>query len=163
MTLSIIVAMTQNYVIGKDGKVPWHLPDEAAYFRQTTLGHPVITGRKNYEAIGRPLPERLNVVITTQPNYQTADGVIVVHSLQEALALEAVKNAPEAFIIGGQQVYDEAIPLIDKLYLSIIHTSLMGDTFFNYRPEDWRMEWSQDHPADEKHVYSFTMQRLVRK
>jgi dihydrofolate reductase len=90
MMLSAIVAATENGVIGKDGIMPWRLPDESAYFRQTTLGHPVITGRKNFEAMGRPLPDRLNVVITRQPDYKVPEGAIAVHSLTEALNLPAV-------------------------------------------------------------------------
>src|SRR3954468_20606786 len=108
MILSMIVAVAENGVIGKDGKMPWRLPAESAYFRQTTLGHPVIAGRKNYEAMGRPLPDRLNVVITRQPEYPAPPGVIVVHSLDQALGLPQVKGAEEVFVIGGQQIYEEA-------------------------------------------------------
>lgn len=163
MTLSLIVAAAQNGVIGKGGKMPWHLPDETAYFRQTTMGHPVITGRKNYEGMGRPLPDRLNVVISRQAGYKLPEGVILVHSLSEALALPQVKNAAEVFIIGGAQIYDEAMPLADKLYLTIIHTDIDGDTFFRYNPADWELEWSEYHPADSDNKYAFTIQRFKRK
>jgi dihydrofolate reductase len=135
MPLSIIVAATENNVIGEDGKMPWKLPAESAYFRETTKGHPVITGRKNYEAMGRPLPDRLNIVITRQDEYRVPNGVIVVHSLDEALALPQVQTADEVFIIGGQQIYDEAMPKINKLYLTVIHTQIDGDTFFKYNWE----------------------------
>jgi dihydrofolate reductase len=162
MVLSIIVAAADNGVIGKDGKMPWRLPAESAYFKATTLGHPVITGRKNFEAMGRPLPDRLNVVITRQ-NYAVPDGAVVAHSLQEALALPEVKQADEIFVIGGQQIYDQAMPLTDKLYFTQIDAKIAGDTFFDYNPDEWRMVWSEKHPADEHNEYAFELRQLVRK
>lgn len=163
MTLSSIVAAADNGVIGKDGKMPWRLPAESAYFRQTTESHPVITGRKNYEAMGRPLPNRLNIVITRQSDYEVPGGVLVVHSLTQALDLQEVKAAGEVFIIGGAQIYDEAMPLIDKLYLTVVHAKPEGDTFFRYDPAEWQLEWSQRHEADTENKYAFTLQRFVRK
>lgn len=163
MVLSLIVAAAENGVIGKDGDMPWRLPAESAYFRSTTLGHPVITGRKNYEAMGRPLPDRLNVVITSQDGYKVPDSVAVVHSLQEALELPEVKSSGEVFIIGGAQIYNEAMPLADKLYLTDVHAKIDGDTFFRYNPADWQLEWSEHHPADAENKYAFTMQRFTRK
>ena len=160
--LSIIVAAANNGIIGKDGKMPWRLPAESAYFRETTSGHPVITGRKNYEAMGRPLPNRLNVVITSQPDYKVPDGVIVVHSLEDALNLTEVKKADESFIIGGAQIYDEAMPLVDKLYLTDVHAKINGDTFFRYNPNEWKQEWSEHHPADAENKYAFALRRFSR-
>lgn len=163
MTISLIVAAAKRGVIGKGGKMPWRLPAESAYFRQTTLGHPVITGRKNYEAMGRPLPGRLNVVITRQRDYKAHDGVLVAHSLQDALGLPQVKNEPEVFIIGGAQIYQESMPLANKLYLTDVHADIDGDTFFEYKPEDWNLEWSERHGADAENKYAFTLKRLARK
>jgi dihydrofolate reductase len=163
MILSMIVAATENDVIGKDGKMPWRLPAESRYFRDTTKGHPVITGRKNYEAMGRPLPDRLNIVITRQEDYEVPDGVIVVHSLKEARELPQVKSAGEVFIIGGAQIYDEATPQADRLYLTTIHTKMDGDTFFRYNPGDWQLESSDFHPADEENRYAYTIKLLKRK
>jgi len=163
MIISLIVAATENGVIGKGGKMPWRLPAESAYFRSTTLGHPVITGRKNYEAMGRPLPNRLNIVITRSTDYKVPEGVIVVHSLDEALDVPEVKAAEEVFIIGGAQIYDEAMPRADKLYLTVLHTRMDGDTFFRYDPDDWRLEWSEHHPADSENKFDFTLKRLVRR
>src|SRR5207237_5536779 len=120
-----------------DGKMPWHLPDEVAYFRKTTLGHPVITGRKNFEATGQPLPGRLNIIVTRQKNYKTPEGCIVVHSIKEALQLPQVKEADEVFIIGGEEIYNLAMPFTDKLYLTHVHAKIDGDTFFKYNPDDW--------------------------
>jgi dihydrofolate reductase len=163
MKLSIIVAAAEDGVIGKDGIMPWRLPAEGAYFRATTWGHPVITGRKNYEAMGRPLPGRLNIVITRQTDYKVPAGVLVVHSVDEALELPQVKQADEVFVIGGQEIYSQAMPKVDKLYLTDVHAKIDGDTFFKYDPEDWRLEWSEHHPADEQNKYAFTLKRLVRK
>jgi len=163
MLLSMIVAAAENGVIGKDGKMPWRLPAESAYFRQTTLGHPVITGRKNYEAMGRPLPDRLNVVITSQSDYKVPNEVEVVHSLEEALSLPQVKGAKEAFVIGGQQIYEAAMPRTDKLYVTIVHALIDGDTFFSYDQAKWKVIWSENHPADPESKYAFTLQQLVRK
>lgn len=165
MILSAIVAATEEGVIGKDGKMPWYLPDESAYFRQTTMSHPVITGRKNFEAMGRPLPDRLNVIITRQEDYQAPQGCVVVHSLKQALGLPEVKLAKEVFIIGGQQIYEEAMPLVDKLYLTIIHAKVSGDTYFRYNPGEWKVISSKKHPADEKNKYAYTItvqERLVK-
>ena len=119
-------------------------------------------GRKNYEAMGRPLPDRLNVVITRQ-DYEAPDGVVVVHSIEEALALPEVKQAKESFIIGGQQIYEQALPLADKLYFTRIDAKINGDTFFSYDPDEWDLIWSEEHPADEDNKYAFTLQQLVRK
>ena len=163
MILSLIVAATENGVIGKDGKMPWRLPAESAYFKKITLGHPVITGRKNYDAMGRPLPDRLNIVVSRQPDYSVPEGVVVVHSLEDALALPEVQKAPEVFVIGGQQLYELAMPLADKLYLTTVHTKIEGDRFFRYNPDEWQLTWSEPHLADSENKYAFTLQRLDRK
>ncbi|HEX5447585.1 MAG TPA: dihydrofolate reductase [Candidatus Saccharimonadales bacterium] len=163
MKISFIVAVAENGVIGVNGHMPWRLPAESAYFRETTKGHPVITGRKNFEAMGRPLPDRLNVVVTRQKNYEVPEGAVVVHSVAEALELPAVKSAQEVFVIGGQQIYEEAMPLADKLYVTDVHARVEGDTFFRYDPRAWRLIHSQYHPADEENHFAFTIKQLVRK
>lgn len=163
MILSMIVAAAENGVIGKDGKMPWRLPAESAYFRQTTKGHPVITGRKNFEAMGRALPDRLNVVISRQADYRVPPGTVMVHSLQEALDYPAVKRASEVFIIGGAQIYEQAMPQADKLYLTIVHAVIEGDTFFRHNPSDWLLQTSRYHPADEENKYAFTIKVFSRK
>jgi dihydrofolate reductase len=163
MTVSLIVAAAEDGVIGKDGKMPWRLPAESAYFRQMTMGHPVISGRKNYEAMGRPLPDRLNIVITRQTDYQVPEGVMVVNSLNEALSLPQVAKEAEVFIIGGAQIYDEAMPLADKLYLTDVHARIDGDTYFRYDPSQWKMVSSKRHEADADNKYAFTIKVLERK
>lgn len=163
MILSAIVAVSKNGVIGKDNKLPWRLPDESAYFRGTVKGHPVITGRRNYESMGRPMPGCLNVVITHQSDFQVPSPHIVVHSLEEALALPEIKKADEVFVLGGQTIYEQSMPLIDKLYLTKVDAEVDGDTFFNYDADDWRKVWSKDHPADAENVYPFEMMVLERR
>lgn len=163
MMLSIIVAAAKNGVIGNNGRMPWRLPAESAYFKATTLGHPVITGRKNFEAMGRPLPDRLNIIVTRQTDYQPPNGAVVVHSVNQALELPEVMGAQEVFVIGGQQIYDQAMPKTDKLYLTLVHADVSGDTFFKYNPSEWKEIWSEEHQADELNRYSFTLLQLVRK
>jgi dihydrofolate reductase len=107
--------------------------------------------------MGRPLPGRPNIIITTQKDYQAPEDCFVAHSLDEALNLPIVKNATEAFVIGGSQIYDLAMPLVDKLYLTHIHTKIEGDTFFKYEPSQWKEVSSIHHPVDDKHSFAFDM------
>ena len=130
--ISLIVAHDTQHVIGKDNAMPWHLPGDLQYFKAQTMGKPVIMGRKTFESIGRPLPGRRNIVITRNEGY-AAEGVEVVHSLQAALALTAA--APEQMVIGGEQIFTEALPLAERLYITHIDTSFDGDTFFPNYPQ----------------------------
>lgn len=155
MIISMIAAMSENRVIGKDNKLPWHIPDDLKHFKNTTLGKPVIMGRKTFESMGsKPLPNRLNIVLTQDKHFQ-AVGCIVVHSIDQAL--EAAKSAPEVMIIGGQKIYQQFLPLAARLYLSIVHRTVEGDTFF---PELNEADWELSHeiPGDE-----FTIQVLMKK
>lgn len=127
--ISIIAAMDEKRGIGKDNKLPWHIPEDLKRFRALTSGHPVIMGRKTFESIGRLLPKRTNVIVTKDPSYKV-DGAIVVHSLQEALDIAKQKEQNEVFIIGGGQIFQQALPLADKLYLTIVKGSFPADTFF---------------------------------
>jgi len=119
--------MTPERVIGKDGDLPWHLPEDLKFFKKTTVGAPVIMGRKTYDSIGRPLPKRTNIVLTTDPNW-SAKGVVVIHSL-EGLQ-EALLESEKAFVIGGAQVYEQFLPLMDELLISKIKKSYQGNTYF---------------------------------
>jgi dihydrofolate reductase len=163
MILSSIVAVSKNGVIGKDNHLPWKLPDESAYFRETVKGHPVITGRRNWDSMGRPMPGCLNIVVTTQPDFTVPEPHIVVHSVEDALKLSEVTEADEVFILGGQTIYEQTNDKIDKLYLTIVDTELDGDTFFHYDLKDWEKVWSKKHPADENHAYAFDMMIFERK
>lgn len=125
--ISLIVAHDEQHVIGKDNAMPWHLPGDLQYFKAQTMGKPVIMGRKTFESIGRPLPGRRNIVISRNADY-AAEGIEVVSSLQQALAL--TKDAPEQMVIGGQQIFTEALPLAQRLYITHIDTTFEGDTYF---------------------------------
>jgi dihydrofolate reductase len=128
MLISIIAAMSINRVIGKNNKIPWHIPGEQQRFKKITWGHAIIMGRKTFESIGKPLPGRTNIVITRQKNY-VAPGCIVVHSLEAALK-NCHPNETEAFIIGGEQIFRLILPLANRIYLTIIPKEIRGDTFF---------------------------------
>jgi len=127
MIISIIAAMAENRVIGRNNKMPWDLPSDRARFHLITRGHPIILGRKTYESIGRPLSKRMNIVLTRQSNY-LSPGCIVAHDLRSAFT--ACKGADEVFICGGEAVFRETIAMADHLYLTIIHRPVSGDAFF---------------------------------
>ncbi|MDQ7054475.1 MAG: type 3 dihydrofolate reductase [candidate division KSB1 bacterium] len=159
--LSIIVAIARNRVIGRGNRLPWHLPADLRHFKQTTMGHPIIMGRKTYESIGRPLPGRQNIVITRNRDYY-AEGCLVVHSLQEALA--AVPDAEEVFIIGGASLYREALPLADRIYLTLVDAEVEGDTVFpELDASEWREVQRETFAPDEKNPYGYAFVELVRK
>ena len=148
----MIVAHADNRIIGKDNDMPWHLPADLAYFKQTTLGKPVIMGRKTFESIGRPLPGRKNIVITRNADYQ-AEGVEVVSSVDAALAL--TQGVEEVMVIGGGAIYQHCLPAADKLYITHIEANIAGDTQFPaYDIEkDWQLIESKVRDADEKNAY----------
>lgn len=155
--ISIIVAAATNQAIGKDNQLLWHLPNDLRFFKKTTTGHPIIMGRKTYESVGRPLPNRRNIVITRRPDY-LAEGVEVAHSLAQAIAL-ATDNTEEIFIVGGAEIYKQALPLTDRIYLTRVHTTINGDTYFpEFDSSTWRLLTNEEHPADEKHAYGYSFQ-----
>jgi len=160
MTLSIIVALSENNVVGINNQLPWHLSADLKRVKALTMGHHLIMGRKTYESIGKPLPGRTNVIITRNKNYK-AEGCVVVSSLSEAL--EKSKDDSEAFIFGGGEIFREAISKVNKIYMTRIHTSINGDTHF---PELVSSEWKeisrQDFKADEKNDYDYSFINLER-
>lgn len=131
MRISIIAAMAQNRVIGRKGTMPWDLPEDRRRFREITWGHPVIMGRKTFESIGRPLPGRKNIVLTRQPEFR-AEGCLVLHDMQSAL--DACAGSDELFIIGGGELYREALPLAERIYLTVVHGEVEGDVLFPELP-----------------------------
>lgn len=160
MSLSLIVAMTQNRVIGKDNHMPWHLPADLAWFRQNTTGKPVIMGRKTFESIGRPLPKRTNIVLSRQPFEY--DGVIWKDSLESAV--DFVCDSEEIMLIGGGQLFNEYVSKADRLYLTEIQTELDGDTFFpSINWDEWLIEFEQYRPADEQNPYDCRFLILLKK
>ena len=159
MTTAIIVAMGSNRVIGRDNGMPWHLPADLKHFRQTTLGKPVLMGRKTHESIGRPLPERMNIVITRDRDYD-APGCTVVHSVEEALQAAA---GGEVMVIGGAECYRQVLPRADTIYLTLIHHAFEGDTRFPELPDaEWREVARVDHPPDERNPYPYSFIKLER-
>lgn len=166
MIISLIAALTRNRVIGKNNDLPWHLPDDMKYFMHTTKGHHVIMGRKNYDSIPpkyRPLADRTNIVITRQAGFN-APGCIVVHSLQQALHAAEAAGEQEAFVIGGAQIYKEALPHAHRLYLTEIDTELEGDTYFpDVDLSEWKEISRQHHPSDNRHSYAFDYVIYERK
>ena len=166
MILSVIVAMAHNRVIGLNNQMPWHLPADLAWFKKNTLNKPVIMGRKTFESIGRPLPNRHNIVISRQ--IESIDNKISnvswVKSIDEAISLAQAQQPDEVFIIGGGNIYQQVLPLIDRLYLTHIDAELQGDTYFpDYLPEQWQVIYQQDHQADEKNSYPYQFEILQRK
>ena len=166
MILSVIVAMAHNRVIGLNNQMPWHLPADLAWFKKNTLNKPVIMGRKTFESIGRPLPNRHNIVISRQiePSDNKISNVSWVKSIDEAISLAQAQQPDEVFIIGGGNIYQQVLPLIDRLYLTHIDAELQGDTYFpDYLPEQWQVIYQQDHQADEKNSYPYQFKILQRK
>jgi len=158
MIISFAVAASENNVIGKNNQLLWSLPNDMKFFKNTTWGMPVIMGRKTFESLGKPLPGRTNIVITRQKAW-TADGVIVTASLEDAIQAAATTDANEAFVIGGGEIFKQALPITDKIVLTRVHTIIEGDAFFpELDPEQWEMEWHQDFNADEKHAYAYSFQ-----
>src|SRR5690606_32481107 len=159
MIVSIIVAASENNVIGRDNQLPWHLPADLKYFKQTTMGKPIIMGRKTFESLGKPLPARPNIVVTRQPNY-ARDGIIVTPSLHAAITAARAFGTEEILITGGAEIFKQAIPvLVQRIYLPRVHAEVEGDTCFPvFDREQWQLVSSQEHPADEKHAYAFTFE-----
>lgn len=158
MIISLIAAVSENHVIGKNNGLPWHLPDDMKFFMQTTKGHHIIMGRKNYDSIPdkfRPLPNRTNIVVTRQPSFR-APGCIVVNSLERGLEIAQHNGEPEVFVIGGYDIYKLSLAKADKLYLTEIHAVIEGDTYFpDFDQNEWIEISRKSHPADERHLHSF--------
>ncbi len=160
MKVSVIAAVSENGVIGRDNAIPWHLPADLKRFKRLTTGHPLIMGRKTLESIGRPLPDRTSIVLTRDDGYRP-DGVLVARDLDEALALAA--GADEVFVIGGEAVYATALARADRLYLTKVHAEIAGDAHFP--PVDlsqWALVEEQRHEPDERHRYAFTFRMYER-
>ncbi len=161
MRRSLVIAMSRNRVIGRDNRLPWRLPADLAFFKRVTDGHPVIMGRRTYESIGKPLPGRLNIVVSGRRNFEPP-GCTVVHSMTEAYA--AAGETSEVFVIGGSSIYEAALSGADAIYLTEVDADIAGDVFF---PPFDRSQWSETelerHPADARHAYPFRILRLDRK
>ncbi len=161
MKISLIVAASANGVIGVDGELPWHLPDDFRFFKQVTMGKPIVMGRRTWESIGRPLPGRQNIVITRQSGFE-APGASVVDSPEAAV--EAVNDADEVMIIGGGEIYRRFLPMADRVYLTRVDADIEGDTFFPaLEDSEWKVESSEAHATDERHAYAFEFRVYSRR
>ena len=163
MIISILVAMDEKRGIGKAGRLPWRLSSDMKRFRELTMGHHIIVGRKTFESIGKPLPGRQTIVVTRNENFRPVECLIV-SSVEDALALAEERGESEAFICGGAQIYARSLGLADRMHLTLVHTDSDADTFF---PEWDIAEWveleSEDHADDEKNQYAFTFKVLAKK
>lgn len=161
--LSIIVAMDKNRLIGKDNDIPWHIPHDLKHFKNTTTGHTIIMGRKTYESLPKPLPNRPHIVITSDKNYTTHKEVKIVHSIEDAIL--AAPDNEEVFVVGGAKIYEQFLDKVNKLYLTFIDHAFEGDTYF---PEidfsQWELIFEEHHQTDDKenHIH-FTYKNFQRK
>ncbi len=163
MTVSAIVATARNLAIGHQNQIPWYLPADLKYFKKVTTGHHVIMGRKSFQSIGRPLPNRVNVVVTRDPFF-VATGCTVAHSLEEALELAEANGETEAFVIGGGEIYRKSWPYLDRLYLTEVDMEPeAGDVFFPKIDEkEWKELSREAYPADEKNEFGYVFRVLER-
>ena len=160
MKLSLIAAVAENGVIGTGGDLPWHLPADLKAFKRRTVGHTIIMGRKTYDSIGRPLPRRRSIVLTRRKGY-ASEGVEVAGSLEEAL--EMVQGEEEVFVVGGGEIYRQALPSADRLYLTRVHATPEGEvTFPPFDPTAWTLVEETPHPSDERHAHGFSFRTYER-
>ena len=163
MSISIIVGTSENGVIGYSNEIPWHLPRDLKHFALITKGHSVLMGRKTYESIirrlGHPLPERKNVILTRQKDFKTP-GCVVVHSWDE---VAAETKGEEIFVCGGADIYKLALPFADKIYLTVVHTVLEGDVYFNFDKSQWIEISKEFHPRDEKNEFDCTFYEYEKR
>ncbi|WNF36376.1 dihydrofolate reductase [Bacillaceae bacterium IKA-2] len=152
--ISLIVAMAENNVIGFENKMPWHLPADLAHFKKTTTGHTIVMGRKTFQSIGRPLPNRTNLILTRDLSFR-AEGCLVIHDIKEVL--EKAKKE-DLFVIGGAEIYQQFLPYAEKIYSTQILESFHGDTFFPQLTEEWKMVATEKYEKDKKNHYKYEFQ-----
>ena len=161
MNLTLIAAMAQNRVIGKNNDLVWHLPKDLKHFKELTKGHHIIMGRKTFESIGKPLPHRTNIVVTSKKDYK-APGCIVVHSLREAI--QKAENDSRPFVAGGGEIYKQALEYADSMELTVVHHEFEGDTFFpEINSKEWELVNKESQHPDEKHKYAFDFLSYTKK
>ncbi len=158
MKLSILVAVSENGVIGKAGDLPWRLPDELAYVKRTTMGHTLLMGRKTYESIGRPLPGRTSIVLTRRTGYAPHPDVVVVNDFASGLGAARERGEDEVFVFGGESLYAEALPDADRIYLTRVHAEVEGDAYFpSFDEAAWKLLEEERHEADDRHTFAFSL------
>lgn len=171
MIISLIVAVAQNGVIGKDNQLPWHIPEDLRFFKTVTMGHHIIMGRKNYQSIGRALPGRTSLVLSRQLDYM-APGCTVLPSLEAALQYAHESGEVEAFVIGGAEIYRQALSQAQRIYLTQVHSEFSGDVYFpdwdqkSQAPTplgpNWQIKWSEHHPASAEQAVGYSFLRLEK-
>lgn len=161
--VSLIVAASENNAIGKGNAMLWHLPEDLKFFKNITWGMPVIMGRKTFEAVGKPLPGRTNIIITSNKNW-SAENTVTTTNIEEAIKTAYETNAKEIFITGGGEIYKQTLPMADKVYLTRVHTTIVGDAFFPEMDVDmWKVDFEKYVKADEKNKFDMTFQTWKRK
>lgn len=160
MIISLVAAAAENNVIGKDNALVWRLPADLKFFKNLTMGHTIIMGRKTYQSVGRPLPGRKNIIITRDPNF-LAEGCIVLSSLSDAF--KECKDEVEVFVVGGAEIYHQSMERADKIYLTRVHALFAGDTYFpEIHESEWKMVSKEDFMADEKNIYPYSFIQYSR-
>lgn len=160
--ISLVVAAAENNAIGKNNQLLWHLPNDLKFFKNTTWAGVVIMGRKTFESVNKPLPGRLNIVVTSNKNW-SAEGTMVTHNLQAAIDLASKENFKEIHIIGGGEIYKQSMPLADVIYITRVHTTIDGDTFFpEINKAEWKLVEKNDFRKDEKHLYDYSFEKWKR-
>ena len=163
MIITLIAAVSQNRGIGLENDIPWHLSDDLKRFKKITMGHHMVMGRKTFESLGGKLPGRVHIILTRSPNYQ-AEGCVVVHSLDQAFAYARQQGEVETFVIGGGEIYRQALSRADRICLTRVHAEVQADTFFpNFDESQWQVAERWFHPADENNDYPSTFMVLERK
>jgi dihydrofolate reductase len=167
MKVALIAAFAQNLVVGINNSLPWHLPEDLKYFKRTTSGKAIIMGRKTYESIGRPLPNRTNIVVSRNPNF-SAEGVVMVTSLEEAVKhaenVNMINGVEEVMIIGGAAIYQASLPMADRLYLTHVHANVEGDAYFpKIDLEQWEEVSREDFNRDESNPYDYSFSVYDKK
>lgn len=165
MKISFVVAASDNGVIGLHNQLPWHLPDDLKFFKKNTTGKPIIMGRKTFESFGKPLPKRINIILSRSLKETPPEGTLCFDSMEEALGFAEKESNSEVCIIGGGQIFKEYRDLADEILLTRVHTEIKdGDTFFELPDKkNWTLLWSENHSIDDKHAFDFTFEKWGRK
>lgn len=164
MIISAIVAVSDNNAIGRDNQLPWHLPEDLKFFKRTTMGKPMLMGRKTFDSLGRVLKDRLHIVVSRQKDLQLPEGVLLYDNIDDAMKRMEQENAEEGVIIGGGIIFEETMDLLDRLYITQVHTTIDdAHAFFPHvNHAHWKLVWEEKHTADEKHAFDYTFQQWER-
>lgn len=163
MIINLVVAATENNVIGKDNQLLWHLPNDMAFFKNVTWGMPVVMGRKTFDSLGKPLKGRTNIVMTSNGSF-ASEGVVRAANVKEALEQSASTDAKQCYVIGGGEIFKAVMPQAARIYMTRVHTTLEGDTYFpEIKEEEWELITSLSFDKDDKHAYSYTFETWQRK